>query len=165
MIRCLLVLLLFAAVKTPAPAQETMNNKKMGKILSEAVDKIEGEAGSWMIYHNEHILLVLSDEPNDRMRIFSPIAEEEKLSQEQMRKMLLANFYTALDAKYAFYEGFAVSVFTHPLAQLTEAQLLDALQQVAHLAATFGTSYSSTDLRFGGNAADDRRINQSPHKN
>lgn len=164
----LLFVLMIALIMVPSDlsAQEVMNNRKMQQILRKKADKMEGEAGSWMIYYREHILLILTDEANNRMRIFSPIVEEEKLSAEQMRKMLHANFHTALDAKYAFYEGFAVSVFTHPLAELAEAQLVDALQQVVTLADTFGTTYSSSDLHFGyPTAPDDRRINQSPRKN
>jgi hypothetical protein len=164
----LLSTLMIALTSAPSnlSAQEAMNNRKMQQILSKETDKMEGEAGSWMIYYREHILLILTDEGNNRMRIFSPIVEEEKLSAGQMRKMLHANFHTALDAKYAFYEGFAVSVFTHPLAELGEVQLVDALRQVVALADTFGTTYSSSDLRFGGTTTpDDRRINQSPRKN
>ena len=162
----LLIGILLTLIPSALSAQEAMNNHKLEEILSKEVDKIEGEAGSWMIYYAEHILLLLTDETNNRMRIFSPIVEEEEITTGVMRKMLHANFHSALDAKYAFYEGFAVSIFTHPLAELSEAQLIDALRQVANLAATFGTTFSSTDLRFGGNPAlDDRRINQSPRKN
>ena len=71
-------------------------------------------------------------------------------SATQMSRMLRANFHSALDAKYSVYEGFVVSVFTHPLRELTESQLLDAMRQVAKLAETYGTTYSSTGLIFGG---------------
>ena len=92
----------------------------------------------------------LTDERNNRMRVFTPIVEEEAASATQMSRMLRANFHSALDAKYSVYEGFVVSVFTHPLRELTESQLLDAMRQVAKLAETYGTTYSSTGLIFGG---------------
>ena len=103
-----------------------------------------------MAYFNDHILLVITDERNNRMRVFTPIVEEGDASPAQMARMLKANFHSALDAKYSIYEGFVVSVFTHPLRELTESQLLDAMRQVAKLAETYGTTYSSTDLIFGG---------------
>lgn len=129
---------------------QRMDNRRMEKIFAKASIKVEGEPGAWMAYFNDYILLVITDEPNNRMRIFTPIVEEESISPREMSRMLKANFHSALDAKYSVYEGFVVSVFTHPLRELTEAQLLDALQQVAKLAETFGTTYSSTGLIFGG---------------
>lgn len=147
-------------------AQKGMNNKKMGKILEENASAIEGEAGAWQVFIHNHVLIVVTDEPNNRMRIFTPIMEESELEKKQLRNMLIANFHTALDAKYSIYEGFVISTFTHPLKELTEWQLVDALSQVAKLAENFGTTYSSTDLIFGGNQdkIEQKRLNQSPSK-
>lgn len=147
-------------------AQKGMNNKKMGKILEENASSLEGEAGSWQVFIHNHVLLVVTDEGNNRMRIFTPIMEESELEKKQLRNMLIANFHTALDAKYSIYEGFVISIFTHPLKELTEWQLVDALSQVAKLAENFGTTYSSTDLIFGGkqDKIEQKRLNQSPSK-
>ena len=135
----------------PYPAQaQRMDNKRMEKLFEKESIKVEGEPGAWMAYFNDHILLVITDERNNRMRVFTPIVEEGDASPAQMARMLKANFHSALDAKYSIYEGFVVSVFTHPLRELTESQLLDAMRQVAKLAETYGTTYSSTDLIFGG---------------
>jgi hypothetical protein len=162
LIPALLLLITF----TGAWAQEKMDNKRLEEVLRREVKKIEGEPGSWMLYHGDRILLVLTDDSHNRMRVFSPIVEEKKISTEELYKMLQANFHTALDAKYALYEGFVVSVFTHPLAELTEGQVADALQQVVRLADTFGSSYSSTELLFGGEGEQEqeKRINKSPSK-
>ncbi len=143
-----------------------MSDERMKAILQREAEKIEGEAGSWMLYYQEHIILVLTDQDNNRMRIFTPIIEEKEVTPVEMQKMLKANFHTALDAKYGMYEGFVVSVFTHPLAELRESQLIDALQQVVNLASSFGGSYSSSDLIFedSGEEPADKRINQSPRK-
>lgn len=151
-------------------AQEPMTNDRMEEILRQEAEKMEGETGSWMLYYREHIVLVLTDQENNRMRIFTPIVEEKELTPVEMQKMLKANFHSALDAKYGVYEGFAVSVFTHPLAELSEEQLVDALLQVVNLAGNFGTSYSSTDLIFQDDGEEEdrspseKRINQSPRK-
>lgn len=143
-----------------------MDNKQMAKIFSETVDRIDGEKGAWQLTYKDRILLVLTDEPNNRMRIFTPIVEEGEIEATEMRNMLQANFHSALDAKYSIYNGLVISVFTHPLRELTEIQLKDALLQVVNLANTFGTTYSSTDLIFapGQGQEKEKRINESPTK-
>ena len=108
------------------------------------------------------------------MRIFTPIGAEEDLEVGQQKIMLEANFHSALDAKYSLYNGFIVSVYTHPLQELTVEQLTDALSQVVILANNFGGSYSSTDLLFGPSQSEepvpeeeeylDKRVNQKPSK-
>ena len=67
-----------------------------------------------------------------------------------------------------------MSVYTHPLKELTPEQLKDALAQVIILANNFGGTYSSTDLLFGQGQTEeeipvpedqsDKRINQKPSK-
>ena len=141
----------------PYPAQaQRMDNKRMEKLFEKESIKVEGEPGAWMAYFNDHILLVITDERNNRMRVFTPIVEEEAANAVQISRMLKANFHSALDAKYGVYEGFIVSVYTHPLRELTEGQLLDAMSQVAKLAETYGSTYSSTDLIFGGEEEEEK---------
>ena len=151
----------FLSLPTLAPAQR-MDNGKIEKILNKAEIQFEGEPGSWMAYFDDYILLVVTDEASNRMRIFTPITEEEEVSKIEMARMLRANFHSALDAKYSIYEGFVVSLFTHPLKELTEEQFLDAIAQVANLAKTFGTTYSSTELIFGGEKEEDKGEEDKP---
>ena len=70
--------------------------------------------------------------------------------------MLEANFHSALDAKYSMFEGFVISVYTHPLRELTRDQFVDAMGQVVNLAQNFGTTYSSTSLIFGGENSEEK---------
>jgi len=165
-IRLLLPALLFCLGFSTLSAQKGMSNKKMGKVLGREASAIEGDEGSWQVFIHDHVLLVVTDEPNNRMRIFTPILEETELEAKQIKNMLVANFHTALDAKYSMFEGFVISIFTHPLRELTENQLVDALKQVAKLAENFGTTYSSTDLIFGGSEEKitPKRLNKSPTK-
>lgn len=146
------------------PAQKEMDNKRMVKTFREIADRVEGETGAWQLTYRERVLLVLTDEANNRMRIFTPIIEEENIGAEEMRSMLRANFHSALDAKYSLYNGLVISTFTHPLKELTNTQLKDAMLQVVNLANTFGTTYSSTDLIFAPQEEKERRINESPTK-
>ncbi len=166
-----LVLLLsfcFAFTSPQLAAQtesEGMNNKKMEEIITRESKLVEGKLGNWQFEFHGQMLFMMTDEANNRMRIFTPVKEEKELKAGQMRDMLGANFHSALDSKYSLYEGFVISVFTHPLKELTEAQLVDAMLQVATLAANFGTTYSSTTLIFGGGQSEEepeKRINKKP---
>jgi hypothetical protein len=85
------------------------------------------------------------------MRIIAPIVETKDVEEEQLLNMLVANFHSALDVKYALSDEVIWSVFIHPLKELSDHQVLDAIDQVFSAATTFGTSYSSTDLVFPGN--------------
>jgi hypothetical protein len=85
----------------------------------------------------------------NRMRILAPVARTDALSGEHYVRVLEANFHTALDARYATSDGVLYSIFLHPLSSLGEAQLRSALYQVASLAGTFGTTYTSGTLSYG----------------
>ncbi|MEM8524262.1 MAG: hypothetical protein AAGG68_06450 [Bacteroidota bacterium] len=129
---------------------QDMTNKKLQRILEETTEKVDGKTGLWRVTHRERILMVITDESANRVRIFTFVTEEAKLEAKHIKRMLNANFHSALDAKYALSNGFVISVFTHPLKELTEAQTIDALKQVVTLSHTFGTTYTSTDWAFGG---------------
>lgn len=129
-------------------AQIGMSNSEMANILKELAVEKEGEPGNWHCIYESHPIFVLTDETANRMRIFAPILEESELKVGQMKAMLEANFNTALDAKYSLYEGFVISVFTHPLEELTKEQFVNAMGQVVNLSKNFGSSYTSTDLKL-----------------
>ena len=150
-----------------------MNNKKMDAIFKAVTTEMEGQLGNWQMVYREGLILVLTDETNNRMRIFSPVIEEKKLKDGQMKEMLEANFHSALDSKYSLYEGYVVSVFTHPLKELTKNQLIDAMDQVVALTLTFGDTYSSTELVFAPKTEEEfdnekkekeKKLNKKPKK-
>ena len=97
------------------------------------------------------MLVCIYDEGANRMRIISPIVERGKLGEEELLNALVANFHSVLDVKYALSDEIIWSVYAHPLKELSEAQIMDAIQQVYAAAITFGKSYSSTNLVFPGN--------------
>ena len=141
---------------SPALAQSTenefnlepMNVEKLNSILEEQISSISTKPGQWQFSINEIPIIVLVNAEADRMRIIAPIMSVEKLTPEQVQKMMLANFHTALDARYAIANGQVVSTFIHPLSSLQERDLLSALNQVSSLTATFGKNYSSGELLF-----------------
>lgn len=140
-----------------------MTNQKMDEIFKKEATQVEGNLGGWQMLYGEQLIVVITDENANRMRIFTPVLEEEKVESKELKKMLEANFHSALDAKYCIYNGFVISVFTHPLQELTEIQLIDAMRQVVTLSNNYGTTYSSTGWIFGGGfEKEEPRINQSP---
>ena len=165
-------LFFFFLLTSSAIAQTGMSNAKLEKVLQKVSDEMDGIPGNWQVIYGNRLIFILTDEFHNRMRVFTPIGGEEELEKGQMKAMLSANFHSALDAKYGLYNGFIVALYTHPLRELTEAQLRDAIQQVVVAANNFGTTYSSTDLVFGEESEEpvivpkekDKRINQKPKK-
>ncbi|MEM9850227.1 MAG: type III secretion system chaperone [Bacteroidota bacterium] len=142
-------LLCFSITASLATAQN-MTNKKMEKILEAEAEAMEGKQGLWTVTYGEIPLLIITDERANRMRIFTFVTDEKSIEGKHVKKMLQANFHSALDAKYAMQDGYVVSIFTHPLKELSEDQFIDAMKQVVTLAYTFGTTYTSTEWVFGG---------------
>ena len=101
--------------------------------------------------YNQRPLYCIYDENANRMRIISPIIETINLEEEQLLNALVANFHSALDVKYALSDEIMWSVFIHPLKELNDHQVLDAIDQVHAASTTFGSTYSSTNLVFPGN--------------
>jgi len=128
---------------------QKMDNKKLEKIIHQVSDSVSGQLGYWQFKYFDRYFLVITDETHNRMRIVSPVVEEEKLDETYLKKSLEANYHTALDVKYALADGLMWSVFIHPLKELSDEQVKDAIKQVYSAAATFGYSYTSTELVFG----------------
>jgi len=142
---------LFAILISGATLAQGMNNERLETLLTKQVDSIEGSAGRWQLSFNELPMIVLTDETNDRMRIMAPIIEVSRLDKDLLLDCLTANYHSALDVKYAIANDLLWSVYIHPLSPLTEKELSSAVEQVFLAAATFGTTFSSTPLLFGGN--------------
>ena len=130
-----------------------MSNQKIDAILRAESEMVEGKDGSWRALFGQRILMVITDENNNRMRIIAPVVEEKELKKAQYEEMLRAQFHKALDIKYALFDGVLWSMYAHPLKELTEAQFKDAISQVYFGAENFGGSYKSTGIQFG--AGDD----------
>lgn len=91
----------------------------------------------------------VSDATHDRMRLISPIAKLDSLRPAQLEVLLVANFHTTLDARYALSGGVIYAAFLHPLSTLTRAELESAIRQVSALSRNFGSTYSSDELIYG----------------
>jgi len=143
-----------APAEPPEEAAPSTATAMTGERLIELLGKLDPEAQrdgnglQFSIGDRVHILIFDSDA--DRMRLMSPIAEAEILGPELMQRIMQANFDSALDARYALAQGIVWSVFVHPLSSLDEAFLASALGQVHTAAETFGTTFSSGMLTYGG---------------
>ncbi len=145
-----LFLVIFVLFMVGGKAQE-MTAAKLYEIIEQEVDTVQTNGNQYRFLFNEAVLICVFDENANRMRIISPIVEREKIGEEELLNALVANFHSALDVKYALSDEILWSVYTHPLKELTEGQVVDAIQQVYAAALTFGSSYSSTNLVFPGN--------------
>ena len=125
-----------------------MNNKQLDTIFHSLIEDIKGSNGHWQFIVGDTQVICLTDELHNRMRFMAPIIETDKLTPNEINKCLEANFHTALDIKYAISDDILWSVFMHPLKELTERQVEDAIQQVYAGAQNFGSSYSSSNLYF-----------------
>lgn len=129
---------------------QNMTSKKLGTILTSVSDSIQGNNGHWQFKFKNVSFLCIADTKHNRMRIISPIMEADRLNDKLKSAALVANFHSALDVKYAIAEDLLWSVFIHPLKELSEKQVKDAVGQVYSANITFGTSFSSTSLVFPG---------------
>ncbi len=135
---------------------QNMTNQKLEQIINSTTDSIEGSTGRWQFKINDVIFICLTDSTNNRMRIISPIAEASAIDDDAIRASMIANFHTALDVKYAIADNILWSAYIHPLKELTEDQVIDAISQVYYANVNFGTTYASTSLIFPGREDEDK---------
>jgi len=141
---------LSASDATSPPVVMDQANARMAALLDQIVGEVAGEAGNWSFTYLGVDMLLVTDSEYDRLRILAPIADGRQLDAAQLRTLLRANFDRALDAKYALFQERVWGTYVHPLRSLSKEQLISALRQVASLYLTYGTSFSSLDISFGG---------------
>ena len=91
--------------------------------LIEAIDGlvVRKSDGYWNLKIDGVPVLVIADAGHDRMRILVGIVKVEKLDLEVYLHLMLTNFTSALDARYAVARGVLWSVFLHSLGSLTDS--------------------------------------------
>ena len=146
--RLIIILAIFSSIYHIS--SQEMDIKTLDNIFNTMSDTIQGQSGRWQITIEDIMFICIADTAHNRMRIISPIADANTLDENQKTLLLLANFHTALDVKYAISDDVLWSAYIHPLRELTVAQVKDAVSQVYYANITFGTTYTSTDLVFPG---------------
>ena len=99
---------------------------------------------------NDVPVTLVFDVNADRMRLVSQIRQSDGLSAAVLKRMMQANFDSALDARYAIAQGQLWSTFIHPLSSLTQEDFVSGIAQTVTLVETYGTTYTSGAGVFGG---------------
>ena len=156
MIRILAMLIVLAGplmMPMASAAQETeppMTLQRMAEIVLVIDPEAQiGPGGLELTIADIPVLIVMNERAN-RMRAMVPIRSTEGIEADELLRLMQANFDAALDARYAIGQGRLWGVFIHPLAQLERDQLISGLAQVVTVARTYGTTYSSGAMVFGG---------------
>ena len=136
--------------KSPNTNSDGMSVEKLDKILRRIDPNLSQNGNTWEFTFNEQNIIVVSDPVADRMRIMAPVISSSELEPAEMYRLLQANFDSALDARYAVAQDILWSVFIHPLSPLDADQLASGLLQVFNATITFGTTYNSGAVTFGG---------------
>ena len=110
----------------------------------------EPRPGSWQLTISDRLVIVVTDQINNRMRIISPISKTDGMPEALLKRLMQANFDTALDARYAIAKGLLWATYIHPLRALHDRQFISAIGQTVNLALTFGSTFSSGAMTFGG---------------
>lgn len=122
--------------------------------MAEVIAALDGEAertgNNWQFTLDERVMMVVTDPAAARMRIITPIAMAGELPEGALQRLMQANFDTALDARYALGQGLVWGAFIHPLDSLTTRDFASGILQTKSLADTFGTTFSSGALNYGG---------------
>ncbi len=143
------------AETAPPPASGPMTAERLGELVRRADPEAEQEGNGWRFSFQERPMILVSDPAADRMRIMTPIAHTDVLSDDLMYRMLQANYDAVLDSRYAVANGIVWSAFIHPLSPLDDEQFASAVVQVYFAAATFGTTFTSGLFMFGGGDSDE----------
>ncbi len=123
---------------------------ELGKIIQRLDAEAEKNGNSWVFMIEGSEVTLVFDTRADRMRLIVPIVELADIKEGQLLRMMQANFDSALDARYAIAHGVVWGVFIHPLNSLTDRDFISGIGQTVNVALTFGGSYSSGELVFGG---------------
>lgn len=162
MIRVILFLLLTAGslaaqeVEDQEPQIEPpMTYERLGKILFALDPETQPLGPGFQMTVAGFTVLVITDVNTDRMRAMVAIRSASDLTQEDLQRMMQANFDSTLDARYAIANGTLWAAFIHPLSPLEKDQLISGLAQTVNIAQTYGTLYSGGVALFGGGDSND----------
>lgn len=135
---------------TTAEPAGPMTAARLGELVQIVDANARNQGNSWQFTFQKRPFIVVFDEKADRMRMFTPIGPENLLTEDLMRRMLQANFDSALDARYAVANELIWGVFIHPLSPLDQDQFASAVVQILNVATSFGNTFSSGLFTYGG---------------
>jgi len=118
------------------PDEPIMNNQRLQVLIDGVAGDVDGRPGFWEFTLHKYRVTVITDERADRMRIIIPVAKAGDIDSDKMKRLMQANFDSALDARYSIARGVLWSAFIHPLSELSDHQFIDGLAQTVNLAGT-----------------------------
>jgi len=150
LVRFALFMILAALPLSAQEVEPPMSVERMSRIIL-ALDPEARSDGSRLFRTREDVPRVLvAGLASDRMRVMAPIRSAEGVTEDDMRRMMQANFDTALDARYAIAQGRLWAVFIHPFRALEKDQLISGIGQTVNLALTYGNLYTGGALAYRG---------------
>ncbi len=127
-----------------------MNGDKMSALIQKFDADAEVAANRITFKVRDRDVMVVYDKKADRMRVMSPIIQSVAVPEDIHARMLQANFDAVLDSRYAIANDIVWSVFIHRMSTLNEDDFLSGIAQTYTAAETFGSSYTSGAMVFGG---------------
>ena len=138
--------------------EQRMTAERLAELIVRVDDEAVLEGATWFFHIEGLETAVVYDVNADRMRIIMPIGPADELDEENLLRMMQANFDSALDARYAVAQGTLWGVFIHPLSSLTSEEFLVGLGQTANVVMSYGSTYSSGLFIYGnGDSAEIER--------
>ncbi len=135
---------------------DAMTNERLNGIIEKIGTNIAyNDQNMWEFSVSDVPVRVITDEKADRMRVLVPVENANTLSSDLLQRLMQANFDSALDARYAVANGVVWATYIHPLSALNDRQFISGVGQTVNLARTFGTTFSSGALMFGGGDSQD----------
>ncbi|WP_299351618.1 type III secretion system chaperone [uncultured Shimia sp.] len=149
-----LIAILFSLLATSALAEDTvseppMTYERLGRIVLTLDPEAQPRGDMFELRISGQHVIVVIDRVADRMRVMAPIREADGIEADEMRRMMQANFDSALDARYALANGVLWSTYIHPLSPLERDQFIEGVAQTVNAAQTYGTLYTGGLLQFG----------------
>ena len=132
------------------PEIEAMTLDRLDELIKRIDETAERNDNQWLMRYEEMQVLIVTDPTADRMRVMTPVAAADAIDETELYRLMQANFESALDARYGIAQGMLWSTFIHPLSPLTDEQFFSGVGQTLTLVTTYGTTYSSGALVFGG---------------
>jgi len=131
-------------------APKIMTAASLTKLIKKFDEDAMAEGNAVQFTLQERDLIFVYDEEADRMRVITPIANAALADDALLARMLQANYDAVLDARYAVANNLIWAVYLHKLSTVTQDDFLSGVAQAVTAAETFGTSFTSGAMVFGG---------------
>ena len=154
---CFLVLGLSSSqAQVGGDSVQPMTPERLGELIQRIDEDAETMGTGWIFRVQDIQVQLVFDANADRMRMIIPVDQAENLDVGSLERLMQANYDSALDARYAIGRGVVWATFIHPLRSLDDEEFLSGMGQTVNLAITYGTTYSSGALVFGGGDSQDQ---------